>query len=230
MHNPPRPQPAPPPPPAPLGGEEGQTGLTPEAPGALGPGSSRRAGLEPREAGRPDTKQPKGAGRGPDWEQSPEPKGAERHRSGPSWSWGPHLGDVRPRDPAQAAVVAQVLPARQRLVQRVLLRTVAHAHAGRPCREQRHVLPAESGGQRAPHRTDRAGPGPARRHRGLSQEELAAGGLRPERHLHSDSAATAACVTGNVCERRAGGRCLPTKAAHRTPSSSVTRLSLGVRF
>lgn len=56
---------------------------------------------------------------------------------------GSYLGDGLLWNPMEAAVIAQVLPARQELVQGVLLRTVANADAGCTSKRESHVLSAK---------------------------------------------------------------------------------------
>lgn len=53
---------------------------------------------------------------------------------------GPYLRDERPRNPAEAAIILEVLPARQELVQGILLWTVANANACRASKWQIHIL------------------------------------------------------------------------------------------
>lgn len=56
---------------------------------------------------------------------------------------GSYLGDRLLWNPMEAAVIVQVLPARQELIQGVLLRAVANVDAGCTSKRQSHVLSAE---------------------------------------------------------------------------------------
>lgn len=102
-------------------------GRLPPAPRpGLGAGDAGAAGALPGGSPAPAQGAPSGALTRPRASSSR----AEGLRGSPPGSPGAHLRDVGRRDPAQAAVVAQVLPAGQVLVQGVLLRAVADAEAG----------------------------------------------------------------------------------------------------